>query len=80
MRRVVRTVAGVIGAAAVAIACSFTSSGAGGPGSTPDQYEGGLLPDGNIAPSNGGNGTNTGTSNGSTGSPSNGSPSTGADI
>lgn len=72
MRRPVRTVVGFAAAAVVAIACSFTSSGAGGPGATPDFYEGGLLPDGNIAQPNG---SNNGSSNG--GNNGNGSSNTG---
>jgi hypothetical protein len=73
MRRPFRTLAGVTAAAIVAIACSFTSSGAGGPGSEPDFYEGGLLPDGGIAQPNNGN-TSSGSSSGSSnsGNPSNG--------
>jgi hypothetical protein len=73
MRRPVRTLAGVTAAAVVVIACSFTSSGAGGPGAEPDFYEGGLLPDGGIAQTSASSGSSSGT-------PSNGAPSVGGDL
>jgi hypothetical protein len=81
MRRPVRTLAGVAAAGLIAIACSFTSSGAGGPGAAPDFYEGGLLPDGAFAQPSTSSGSSSGSpsSGTSNGSP-NGAPSTGADI
>jgi hypothetical protein len=76
MRRPLRTLVGFAGAAVVAVACSFTSSGAGGPGSNPDPYEGGLLPDGGVATPSSGSAASSGNSSGG----ANGSPSTESDI
>jgi hypothetical protein len=81
MRRPVRTLAGVTAAAFVAVACSFTSSGAGGSGAEPDLYEGGLLPDGAFAQPSGSSGSSSGSpSNAPTSGGSSGVPSVGTDI